>query len=302
MNSPQGPARNPSAGPNSGQAGHDADRAASGDPAREPSAGAAPGGAGGGSGLPPDIPDPIQVPRSGWLPSLVWLIPLIAALIGVALVVKASVDHGPIITISFSSAEGLEGGGKTKVKYKDVDIGSVRTITLSKDRARVIVEVQLTKEAENFAVKDTRFWVVRPRIGTSGVSGLNTLLSGAYIGVDAGKSAETESNFVGLETPPAVTGDQKGHRYTLRGDSLGSLDIGRRDHRRVRPGAVRPVRRKQLALVACERCRSAPRFERPEAEHAVARDGDRRRYRVPVATGPAGRRGRAWRERLPAVG
>ncbi|WP_206999181.1 PqiB family protein [Trinickia mobilis] len=214
MNSPQGPS-------------HNAPR------------GTEPGGTGGGSGLPPDIPDPIQVRKSGWLPSLVWLIPLIAALIGVALVAKAVVDRGPTITISFSSAEGLEPGGKTKVKYKDVDIGSVRTITLSKDRSRVIVEVQLTKEAENFAVKDTRFWVVRPRIGTSGVSGLNTLLSGAYIGVDAGKSAEGQTEFVGLETPPAVTGDQKGHQYTLRGDSLGSIDIGSPVfYRRVQVGQV----------------------------------------------------------------
>ncbi|MGV2291261.1 MlaD family protein [Trinickia sp. YCB016] len=214
MNSPQGPTRDPHAGPESGHSG-------------------------GGSGLPPDIPDPVQVPRSKWLPSLVWLIPLIAALIGVALVVKAVVDRGPTITISFSSAEGLEPGGKTKVKYKDVDIGSVRTITLSKDRSRVYVEVQLTKEAENFAVKDTRFWVVRPRIGTSGVSGLNTLLSGAYIGVDAGKSTEGQTDFTGLETPPAVTGDQKGHQYTLRGESLGSIDIGSPVfYRRVQVGQV----------------------------------------------------------------
>ncbi|TKC91049.1 MCE family protein [Trinickia terrae] len=218
MNSPQGPNRDPHAGPESGASG---------------------GNPGGGSGLPPDLPEPINVPRSGWLPSLVWLIPLIAALIGVALVVKSVVDRGPTITISFSSAEGLEPGGKTKVKYKDVDIGSVRTITLSRDHSRVLVDVQLTKEASDFAVKDTRFWVVRPRIGTSGVSGLNTLLSGAYIGVDAGKSAEGRTDFAGLETPPPVTGDQKGHQYTLRGESLGSIDIGSPVfYRRVQVGQV----------------------------------------------------------------
>jgi paraquat-inducible protein B len=224
MNSPQGPTRDPHAGHESGH-----------DPARA----AAPGGGGAGGGLPPDIPEPIQVPKRGWLPSLVWLIPLIAALIGVALVVKAVIDRGPTITITFSNAEGLEGGGKTKVKYKDVDIGSVRAITLSKDHAHVIVEVQLTKEAADFAVKDTRFWVVRPRVGTSGVSGLSTLLSGAYIGVDAGKSSDAQTSFVGLETPPAVTGDQKGHRYTLRGESLGSIDIGSPVfYRRVQVGQV----------------------------------------------------------------
>jgi paraquat-inducible protein B len=175
--------------------------------------------------LPPDIPEPVTVPRNRWLPSLVWLIPLVAALIGIGLVVKSIAGRGPTITISFTTAEGLE-PGKTNVKYKDVDIGSVKTIRLSKDHSRVVVEVQLSKQAEDFAVADTRFWVVRPRIGTSGVSGLNTLLSGAYIGVDAGRSKESRTDFVGLETPPAVTGDEKGHRFTLLGGSLGSLDIG----------------------------------------------------------------------------
>ena len=183
------------------------------------------GGTPGGPGLPPDLPEPVLARRSGWLPSLVWLVPLLAALIGIALVVKSVAERGPTITITFSSAEGLE-SGKTKLKYKDVDVGTVKTIRLSKDHAHVIVEVQLTKEADDFAVEDTRFWIVRPRIGTSGVSGLGTLFSGAYIGVDAGRSHNTQSEFVGLETPPAVTGDQRGRRYTLQGASLGSIDIG----------------------------------------------------------------------------
>lgn len=188
--------------------------------------------------LPPDLPEPVATPRSGWLPSLVWLVPLVAALIGIALVAKSVLERGPTITISFSTAEGLE-PGKTKVKYKDVDIGSVKTIRLSRDHTRVLVSVQLTKEADDFAVEDTRFWIVRPRIGTSGVTGLGTLLSGAYIGVDAGRSHESQSDFVGLEKPPAVTGDQKGRRFSLHGASLGSLDIGSPVYyRRVQVGQV----------------------------------------------------------------
>jgi paraquat-inducible protein B len=187
---------------------------------------------------PPQLPDPEIVTRRGWLPSLVWLIPLIAALIGVGLVVKSIVEKGPTITISFISAEGLE-PGKTKVKYKDVDIGFVKTIKLAQNHSRVQVVVQLTKEAEDFAVKDSRFWVVRPRIGASGVSGLGTLLSGSYIGVDGGRSTETRNEFVGLEAPPAVTVDQKGHQFTLRGESLGSIDIGSPIfYRRVQVGQV----------------------------------------------------------------
>ncbi|MDY7778587.1 intermembrane transport protein PqiB [Burkholderia pseudomallei] len=189
-------------------------------------------------GEPPVLPEPVITRRSGWLPSLVWLVPLVAALIGIGLVVKSVLERGPEITISFKSAEGLE-PGKTQVKYKDVEIGMVETIKLSKDLSHVLVEVQLKKEAEDFAVKGTRFWVVRPRIGATGVSGLGTLLSGAYIGVDAGRSDETEKSFTGLETPPAVTGDQKGTQYVLRGDSLGSIDIGSPVYyRRVQVGQV----------------------------------------------------------------
>ncbi|MEX3548345.1 MAG: MlaD family protein [Burkholderia sp.] len=187
---------------------------------------------------PPDLPEAVVMRRSGWLPSLVWLVPLVAALIGIGLVVKLVLNRGPEITISFRSAEGLE-PGKTQVKYKDVEIGTVKTIQLSKDLSHVLVDVQLKKEAEDFAVKGSRFWVVRPRVGASGVSGLNTLLSGAYIGVDAGRSPNAQTDFAGLETPPPVTGDDKGTSYVLHGDSLGSVDIGSPVYyRRVQVGQV----------------------------------------------------------------
>ncbi|HEY4353344.1 MAG TPA: MlaD family protein, partial [Paraburkholderia sp.] len=186
----------------------------------------------------PDVPEPDIDARRRWLPSLVWVIPLIAALIGVALVIQSIYQKGPTITISFSTAEGLE-PGKTKVKYKDVDIGYVKQIKLSNNHSRVLVYVQLSKEADDFAVKDSRFWVVRPRIGASGVTGLSTLLSGSYIGVDGGRSTETQTEFVGLEAPPAVTVDQKGRQFTLRGESLGSIDIGSPVYyRRVQVGQV----------------------------------------------------------------
>ncbi|HIH2746932.1 MlaD family protein [Burkholderia aenigmatica] len=192
-----------------------------------------------GNGQPfPSVPDPVIATRAGWLPSLVWLVPLVAALIGIGLVVKSVLERGPEITISFRNADGLE-PGKTRVKYKDVEIGTVKAIKLAKDLSHVLVDVQLTKDADTFAVKDSRFWVVRPRVGASGVSGLGTLLSGAYIGVDAGRSKIDATAFSGLETPPAVTGDQRGTQYTLRGDSLGSIDIGSPVYyRRVQVGQV----------------------------------------------------------------
>ncbi|WP_347554960.1 MlaD family protein [Robbsia sp. KACC 23696] len=194
-------------------------------------------GSGGPGGL-PDWQEPVVAPRGRWLPSLVWLIPLIAALIGISLVVRQVVQQGPTITISFKSADGIE-SGKTKVKYKDVDIGEVKSVRLADDRSRAIVTVDLTKEAESFAVKDTRFWIVKPRVAASGVSGLNTLLSGSYIGVDAGQSPDSEKEFVGLENPPAVTRDQKGHQYVLKAADLGSLDIGSPVYfRRIQVGQV----------------------------------------------------------------
>lgn len=152
--------------------------------------------------------------------------------------VKILIDRGPVITISFRTAEGLE-AGKTKVKYKEVDIGEVQTITLSKDRSQVLVSVQLSKNAESFTAVDTHFWVVRPRLGASGISGLGTLLSGAYIGADAGTSEDTTKKFTGLEVQPTVTRDASGKQFKLHTDDLGSLDVGSPIfYRRIKVGQV----------------------------------------------------------------
>jgi paraquat-inducible protein B len=189
------------------------------------------------NGAPP-LPEPHVEKARGWLPSLVWLIPLLAALIGVALVAKSIIDQGETVTVSFRSGDGLE-PGKTKVKYKDVDIGLVRSISLSRDLSKVLVTIEMSKGASRFTSADSRFWVVRPRIGASGVSGLGTLLSGAYIGVDAGKSEDTSKEFTGLEKPAQVAGDEKGSKYTLHSDTLGSIDVGSPIfYRRIQVGQV----------------------------------------------------------------
>lgn len=186
----------------------------------------------------PPLHEPEVEKPSRWLPSLVWLIPLLAALIGLTLVAKTLLDQGPTVTVSFRSADGLE-PGKTKVKYKDVDIGLVKSISLARDLSKVLVTIDMSKEAKRFTAVDTRFWVVKPRIGASGVSGLNTLLSGSYIGVDAGKSEETTSEFTGLEKPPQVTRDEKGTSYVLHSESLGSIDVGAPIfYRRIQVGQV----------------------------------------------------------------
>ncbi len=157
--------------------------------------------------------------------SIVWLVPLIALAIGGWLVYKAISEKGPTVSITFKSAEGLE-AGKTKIKYKDVELGQVGSIALSDDLTQVIVKAELVKQAGNFLSQNTRFWVVRARVAAGAVSGLSTLFSGAYIGLDPGKPGTPATHFQGLETPPVVTTDLPGSHFVLRAASLGSLNVG----------------------------------------------------------------------------
>ncbi|SEJ63348.1 intermembrane transport protein PqiB [Achromobacter sp. NFACC18-2] len=162
--------------------------------------------------------------------SWIWLVPVVAALMGLSLVVRTWMQAGPDISISFNTAEGLE-VGKTQLRYKDVTIGTVKSIGFNADRSKVVVQAELAKEVSDLAREGTNFWVVRPRLDVSGVSGLGTLLSGAYIGVDAeegknGTNRATKLSFEGLEVPPAVTHDRAGKRFMLKASDLGSLDIG----------------------------------------------------------------------------
>jgi paraquat-inducible protein B len=157
--------------------------------------------------------------------SLVWLVPLVALAIGGWLVYKAISEKGPTVSIIFKSADGLE-AGKTKIKYKDVELGQVTSIELSKDLTQVIVTAELVKQAQEFVSQNTRFWVVRARVAAGGVSGLGTLFSGAYIGLDPGKPGQPATHFEGLEVPPVVTTDVPGSHFRLRAASLGSLNVG----------------------------------------------------------------------------
>ncbi len=170
-------------------------------------------------------PDAIIDRRRRRSSQLIWIIPIIAFIIGISLAVRVYLEKGPVITISFSSGEGIE-AGKTKIKYKDVQIGLVRSITIAKDRSRVIVTADIARDAEEFLKSDTRFWVVRARITGGSISGLGTLTAGSYIGMDVGTSKEESSSFRGLETPPAVTMDMPGSQFILHSDDVGSLSAG----------------------------------------------------------------------------
>ena len=157
--------------------------------------------------------------------SLVWIVPIVAVLVGISLVVHSVLQQGPTITLNFKTGSGLT-ANKTEVKYRNVVIGQVTDVALSDDQKSVNATVQLAKQAESFTRADSQFWVVRPRIGAGGVSGIDTLLSGDYIGADIGQSETRAKQFKGLENPPPITYGEPGKRFTLHTQTLGSLDIG----------------------------------------------------------------------------
>ncbi|MDY0012972.1 MAG: MlaD family protein [Rhodocyclaceae bacterium] len=165
-----------------------------------------------------------ETPRRFSIP-LVWIIPLVAALIGAFLAVRAYTQQGPTIRIAFESGQGLE-PGKTRIKYKDVDVGQITGLVLARDGSGVIATAQMAREATHLLVEDTRFWVVRAQVSGRNVTGLDTLLSGAHVGMDAGKSDAARREFAALAEAPAVTFDVPGTAYVLHADTLGSLGVG----------------------------------------------------------------------------
>lgn len=172
-----------------------------------------------------DVPDAVAVPKRRFSLPLVWLVPIVAALVGCWLAVEAYQERGPTITISFETAQGVS-AGKTTIKYKDVDIGKVTDVALTADHSRIIATATLVHGADKFLADDTRFWVVRPRFAGGQAYALGTLLSGSYIGMDIGKSTKSRRHFVGLEAPPLVTEDRPGRQFVLHGKDLGSLAVG----------------------------------------------------------------------------
>ena len=172
-----------------------------------------------------NVPEATHVPKKRARLPVVWIVPIVAALVAAGIVVQRYLNEGPTIRISFRTAEGIE-PGKTFIKYKDVDIGKVTEVVLSKDFSKVIVTAKMEKHAQGLLVEDSRFWTVKPRATLSGVSGLGTLLSGNYIGIEPGKSRKTRGDFAGLEVPPPITGGMSGREFILRAGTLGSLGIG----------------------------------------------------------------------------
>lgn len=175
--------------------------------------------------LPDDLPRAVaDPPRRGRLP-FVWILPVLVIVVAAVVVVQQKLAQGPSIDIYFQGADGIE-ANKTKIRYKDVDIGDVTNIHVSKDRKKVIVTARIHRDARDYLVQDTRFWVVRPRFTGGNISGLGTLVSGAYISVDVGRSNTERNNFEGLEVPPIVTSDLPGREFVLHAEDIGSLSVG----------------------------------------------------------------------------
>ncbi len=156
--------------------------------------------------------------------SVIWLLPIVAVLIGGFVVYKTLSERGPEITITFNNAQGIE-AGKTRIKYKELEIGTVTSVRLSRDFSHVIIGAELAPEIKPLLRRETSFWVVRPRLSLRGVSGLSTLVSGAYLEMSPG-AGSPEREFVGLETPPVVKGAKGGKRIVLLSERLGSIDSG----------------------------------------------------------------------------
>jgi paraquat-inducible protein B len=180
--------------------------------------------------MPDQDPNPDFISESKAVPkkrtrlSLVWVIPIVAAAAGVWIAVTKIMEKGPEITIVFSSADGLV-ANKTKVNYNGLDIGTLTSIRLMDDHKHVVATAAMSPKSEEFLVKDAKFWVVKPRMSGLNITGLGTLLSGNYIGVQLGESKESERHFIALETPP-LTGDVPGKLFTLKTTELGSLGSG----------------------------------------------------------------------------
>jgi paraquat-inducible protein B len=172
----------------------------------------------------PEIPDADLKQTSTGI-SAVWVIPIVAALIGGWLVFQNITEEKAIAEVTFKSASGLE-AGKTVIKLRNIKVGEVKDVRFSDDLSNVVVVMEFNGVRQSRLTDTTRFWVVKPRVGAGGVSGLDTLISGAYIEVDPGDGGEPVNTFTGLEEPDIYQLGNPGTRYVLSASELGSLSRG----------------------------------------------------------------------------
>ncbi len=169
-----------------------------------------------------DLPKARIRPASNW--SVIWVLPLIALLIGGWLAYRAFSEAGIEIKVHFESGDGIQ-ANKTELIYRGISVGTVTELHIADDMKGVIASIEIRKEAAPYLSKNTRFWLVKPRISLGGVTGLETLVSGVYIAVEPAQG-EPEREFVALKEPPGMSDDLPGLHITLKAERLGSLEQG----------------------------------------------------------------------------
>jgi paraquat-inducible protein B len=158
--------------------------------------------------------------------SAIWLLPIVALAIGAWLAWDTLSKEGPTITITFETAEGLQ-AGQSQLKFREISLGTVKSLALSEDHTHVLVTVATTKQADPLLTADAQFWVVKPRLFAGNVSGLSTLISGSYIGMLPGDaSAAHKHEFAGREDPPVLASNVPGRTFLLKATRLGSVTLG----------------------------------------------------------------------------
>jgi len=157
--------------------------------------------------------------------STVWIVPIVALIVGAWLIIQSINEKGPVIQITFKSAEGVQ-AGKTMIKYKDIEVGTVTNVEFSKDLSNVIITAEMKKNMAPYLSEASKFWIMKARIGLNQVEGLDTLLSGVYIVMDPEKGTQSVREFKGLDTVPVISTDEKGTSYLLKAQDIGSIGIG----------------------------------------------------------------------------
>jgi paraquat-inducible protein B len=158
--------------------------------------------------------------------SIIWLVPIVAVAIGAWLAWDTLSKQGPTVKVTFDGAEGLQ-AGQSQLKYKDIVFGTVKSLELTPDRYHVVVTISTTREAEPLLTDKAVFWVVKPRLFAGNISGLETILSGSYVGLSPGPSGGTSKReFVGQEDPPILEEHIPGRIFELRSPRIGSISVG----------------------------------------------------------------------------
>ncbi len=185
------------------------------------------------------VHDPAVKTGQSWRLSPVWFVPLIAALIGGLVAWQSYADRGPLVEISFEKGHGIA-AGKTEIKHKDVVVGIVEEVTLTEDLQNVLVKARMDNVVEPYLGPETDFWIVSANISGTNLSGLGTLLSGAYIEVGwPGRAEERERQFKGLDVQPLTPPGTEGRQVNLRTDTAGSISVGSPVfYKRIRVGQV----------------------------------------------------------------